>query len=65
MIENIKNYSTQHTLLESGEIHMEYKIIEGTGESSFGLNLMKLMGFDKRCIDVLETIKKGESWTVK
>lgn len=55
--ENIKNYSTQHSVLESGEIHMEYKIVEGTGESSFGLNLMKLMGFNKRSIEVLENIK--------
>ena len=59
--ENIKNYSTQHSLMDSGEIHMEYKIIEGTGESSFGLNLMKLMGFDKRCIQVLERIKNEKN----
>jgi len=55
--ENIKIYSTKNSLLESGEIRMEYKIVEGTGESSFGLNLMKLMRFDKRCIEVLESIK--------
>ncbi len=56
--DNVKNFSTQHSLLDSGEILMRYKILEGTGESSFGLNLMKLMKFDKRAIETLEKIKK-------
>lgn len=56
----IKNFSTQHTLVETGEIHMEYKILPGIGQSSFGLNLMKLMKFDNRTIELLEKIKKEQ-----
>jgi len=58
---NIKNYTTQHSILENGEIQMEYRIIEGTGESSFGLNLLKLMRFDEKVIEVLYKIKNEET----
>lgn len=57
---NVRNYSTKHSIGENGEIFMEYKIIEGCGESSFGLNLMKLIGFDSTVIELMDKVKEEE-----